>query len=218
MLDLDLGMNNWAGRSFRLPCPPPTAASVRRRPQKIGKFERYRDVDGDGIGYRTLPGTNHPAASYFTRGSGHNEKALYSEKPDDYRNNMDRLARKFDTARKLVPAPVEESEPGAEIGFIAFGTTHDALQESRDQLRNEKGLKPSYLRLRGYPFSPRVKDFITRHKHVYVVEQNRDGQMRDLLALEVGAECGRLRSIRHYTGVAIDARFVSNSILTQEGR
>lgn len=220
MLDLDLGMNNWMSDAFNYPTKPLDRGKVLSVEdlKRLGKFERYRDVDGDGIPYRTLPGTDHPIASYFTRGSGHNEKALYSEKPHDYKNNMDRLARKFETFRAHVPGPVVEYEPGAEIGFIAFGTSHAATQESRDQLRNEKGVKTSYLRLRAYPFNQAVRDFISRHKHVYVIEQNRDGQMRDLLALEVGGECTKLRRVNHYTGVAIDARFITNTVLSQEGK
>ena len=218
--DLDLGMNNWMSDPFVYPTKPLDRGKVLTAEdlKRIGKFERYRDVDGDGIPYRTLPGTSHPAAAYFTRGSGHNEKALYSENPADYVNNMDRLARKFETARTHVPGPVEVTQPGAEAGFIAFGTTDPAMQEACDQLRNEKGLSPSYLRLRAYPFSAQVKDFVKRHKRVYVVEQNRDGQMRDLLALEVGADCGKLRSIRHYNGIPIDARFITNEFLAQEGK
>ncbi len=119
---------------------------------------RYKDVDGDGIPWRTLPGTGAPA--FFTRGSGHNEMAQYTERPDDYVKNLDRLARKFETAKTLVPAPVVESEAGAKVGIIAYGSTHWALEESRDQLREELGLKTSYLRLRAYPFTPEVEEFI----------------------------------------------------------
>jgi 2-oxoglutarate ferredoxin oxidoreductase subunit alpha len=219
MLDLDLGMNNWMAEPFKYPAKAIDRGKVLSKAdlERLGKFERYRDVDGDGIGWRTLPGTDHPNAGYFTRGSGHNEKAQYSEKPADYKNNMDRLLKKWETARSMVPGPVEESEAGAEIGFIAFGTTHHALQESRDQLRSERNLKTSYLRLRAYPFNQQVKDFIRRHKRVYVVEQNRDGQMRDLLALEVGNDVEKIRSIRHYNGIPIDARAITNALLTQEG-
>ncbi len=220
MLDLDLGMNNWMSDPFTMPTKPLDRGKVisAEELKKLGKFERYRDVDGDGIPYRTLPGTDAPNAAYFTRGSGHNEKALYSEKPHDYKNNMDRLLKKFDTMRTHVPGPVVEYEPGAEIGFIAFGTTHHAMAECRDQLRNEKGIKTSYFRLRAYPFNQSLKDFIARHKRVYIVEQNRDGQMRDLIALEVGADVAKLRRVNHYTGVSIDARFITNTVLSQEGK
>ena len=220
LLDLDLGMNNWMADPFAYPTKPLDRGKVLSVEDlnRLGKFERYRDIDGDGIPYRTLPGTNHALAPYFTRGSGHNEKAQYSEKPADYKNNMDRLARKFETARKHVPAPVVENEPGAEIGFICYGTTHHAMRECRDQLRNEKGVKTSYLRLRAYPFNQDLKDFITKHKRIYIVEQNRDGQMRDLIALEVGADVVKLRSIRNYNGIPIDARMITNTLLSQEGK
>jgi 2-oxoglutarate ferredoxin oxidoreductase subunit alpha len=220
MSDLDLGMNNWMADPFRYPEKPIDRGKVLSAEDlnRLGKFERYRDVDGDGIGYRTLPGTKHPAAGYFTRGSGHNEKAQYSEKPADYKNNMDRLLKKWETARNLVPGPVIDQAAGAEVAFVAYGTSHAAVEESRDQLRVERGLKTSYMRLRAYPFNKDVRDFILRHKRVYVVDLNRDAQMRDLLALEMGPECARIRSIRHYNGIPVDARAITNALLTQEGQ
>jgi len=220
MLDLDLGMNNWMAEPFRYPDKPLDRGKVLSAADlnRVGKFERYRDVDGDAIPYRTLPGTDHPIAGYFTRGSGHNEAAKYSEKPADYKNNMDRLARKFDTARGLVPGPVIDQVPEAEIGYIAFGTSHAATEESRDQLKAEKSIGVSYLRLRAYPFNAQLKEFVARHKRVYVIEQNRDGQMRDLIALELGPEVAKIRSIRKYDGIPIDARHITNELLSQEGK
>src|SRR5436190_22497554 len=137
MSDLDLGMNNWMSDPFKYPERPIKRGKVLSKQdlEKAGSFARYKDVDGDGIGYRTLPGTDHPAAAYFTRGSGHNEKAQYSERPDDYQNNMDRLNRKFETARNFVPKPVKVIEVASEAGIIAYGTTHWAIFESRDQLK-----------------------------------------------------------------------------------
>ncbi|HLK54066.1 MAG TPA: 2-oxoacid:acceptor oxidoreductase subunit alpha, partial [Candidatus Angelobacter sp.] len=137
--DLDLGMNNWMAHPFKYPEKPISRGKVLNEEdlKRLGGFARYKDVDGDGIPYRTLPGTNHPAAAYFTRGSGHNEKAQYSERPDDYVRNMDRLARKFETARKFVPAPVKEVEGTSKTGIIAFGTTHWAMTEACDQLLRE---------------------------------------------------------------------------------
>ena len=219
MSDLDLGMNNWMADSFPYPEKPIRRGKVLTAEdlERLGKFERYRDVDGDGIGYRTLPGTDHPLAAYFTRGSGHNEKAGYSEKPEDYKNNMDRLRHKFETARKRVPPPVIEEEPRAEVGIIAFGTTHWAIVESRDQLQKEQNIPTSYLRIRAFPFSEEIPDFVKRMKRVYVVEQNRDGQMYDLIRLSVcGEDCAKVRSVRHYTGFPIDARTVTDGILSQE--
>ncbi|HWP85596.1 MAG TPA: 2-oxoacid:acceptor oxidoreductase subunit alpha, partial [Terriglobia bacterium] len=150
MSDLDLGMNNWMADPFPYPDKPMARGKVLTAEDldRLGKFERYRDVDGDGIPYRTLPGTKHPLAAYFTRGSGHNEKAAYSERPEDYKNNMDRLRRKYETARGRVPAPVLEEDPNAEIGLIAFGSSHWAVVEARDQLRLEQNIPTAYLRLR----------------------------------------------------------------------
>src|SRR5579884_253857 len=137
--DLDLGMNNWMSEPFAFPEKPIERGKVLSAEQleKLGGFARYRDVDNDGIPYRTIPGTDHPAASYFTRGSGHNDRALYSERPDDYLNNMERLARKFETARSYVPKPVAETERGSRIGILAFGTSHWAVIESQDQMERE---------------------------------------------------------------------------------
>lgn len=221
MSDLDLGMNVWMSDPFQYPEKPLdrgkilTAADL----EKVGEFGRYRDVDGDGIPYRTLPGTNHPLAAYFTRGSGHNANAEYSERPNDYVNNLDRLSRKFDTARRYVPPPVVENANGAEVGIIAYGTTHWAIVECRDQLRDENEIESSYLRLRALPFTKDLVDFVTRHRRVYVVEQNRDGQMMQLVRLELAARTellGKLRSILHYDGLPIDARFVTEQIVAQE--
>jgi 2-oxoglutarate ferredoxin oxidoreductase subunit alpha len=177
---------------------------------------RYKDIDGDGIPWRSLPGTGGPA--YFTRGSGHNEMAHYTERPDDYVRNMNRLARKFDTARTLVPSPIVEHEADARVGILAFGTTHWAVEEARDQLREESGLRTSYLRLRGYPFAAEVEEFIRRYDRVYVVEQNRDAQMLSLLRMDIDPEVAiRLRSVVHYNGLPIDARSITEGILTKEG-
>ena len=221
MSDLDLAMNNWMSDPFPYPKKPFNRGKVLSAEdlERLDGFERYKDVDGDGIPYRTLPGTKHPKASYFTRGSGHNEKAIYSERPEDYVNNMDRLNRKFETARQRVPAPVIEESKGAEVGIIAYGSTHWAVTESLDQLKQEHDLKASYCRIRAFPISTEVFDFIRRHQRIYVVEQNRDGQMFNMLRMEISAEdAGKLRSIRHYTGLPIDARSVTDEIVSQEGK
>jgi len=221
MSDLDLGMNIWMSDPFLYPDKPLKRGRVltAKDLEKLGSFERYRDMEGDGIGYRTIPGTAHPAAGYFARGSGHNEKAVYSEKPRDYVNNMDRLARKFETARKLVPGPVIEEPDHGELGIMAYGTSHWAVTESIDQLRQEHRLVADYCRLRAYPFNSEVGDFIRRHRRIYVVEQNRDAQLGGLLRLELeGQQIAKLRSVLHYNGLPIDARSVTESIITQETR
>jgi 2-oxoglutarate ferredoxin oxidoreductase subunit alpha len=220
MSDLDLGMNNWMSDPFKYPDRPINRGKVLSKEDldKLGGFARYKDVDGDGIGYRTLPGTNHPHAAYFTRGSGHNEKALYSERPDDYQNNMDRLAKKFETARSHVPKPDVDTGK-SKIGIIAYGTSHWAIVESRDQLRKEYKLETDYLRLKAYPFTREVHDFVKNHERIYVVEQNRDAQMLDLLKLDLSADqVTKLRSIRNYNGLPLDARTVTDDLVTQEGK
>jgi 2-oxoglutarate ferredoxin oxidoreductase subunit alpha len=218
MMDLDLGMNNWMSDGFKYPTKPVNRGK-RLTPdvlKKLGEWGRYRDVDGDGIPYRTVPGDGMPA--FFTRGSGHNEKAQYSERPDDYVNNVDRLNRKFETARKSVPKPIVDEDKEAKIGIIGYGTSHWAITESRDQLREETNVKTSYLRMRAYPFNDDLLKFIDAHDRIYVVEQNRDGQLAMLMKLELSPErCAKLRHVLHYSGLPIDARSVTDDILAQEG-
>jgi 2-oxoglutarate ferredoxin oxidoreductase subunit alpha len=219
MSDLDLGMNNWMSDPFTYPKKKFDRGKVLSAEElkKLGSFQRYADIDGDGIPYRTLPGTDHPAASYFTRGSGHNEKAAYSERPDDYKRNMDRLNRKYDTARTHVPQPEITNAKGAKIGFLAFGTTHWAIIESLDQLQREYNMPIDYYRLRALPFTNDLVEFFEKHDRVYVIEQNRDGQMEMLVKLELPAELTtKLRSIRHYSGIPIDARFVTDELVAAE--
>lgn len=220
MSDLDLGMNNWMSDPFAYPDKPITRGKVLSKEDldRLGEFARYKDVDGDGVPYRTLPGTDHPLAAYFTRGSGHNENSQYSERPDDYEHNMERIAKKFETARSHVPRP--EVETGkSKVGIIAYGTTHWAIVESRDQLRKEYNVEADYLRLKAYPFTREVHDFIEKHERVYVVEQNRDAQMLDLLKLDIKpALVTRLRSVAHIHGLPVDARSVTDEIISMEGK
>jgi 2-oxoglutarate ferredoxin oxidoreductase subunit alpha len=221
MSDLDLGMNNWMSDPFRYPEAPINRGKVLSKEDldRLGGFSRYKDVDGDGIGYRTLPGTDHPVAAYFARGSGHNEKAQYSERPDDFENNMERLNRKFETARSYVPRPEVVGSGKAKIGIIAYGTSHWAITESRDQLSKEYNVETDYLRLRAYPFTREVHDFVEKHDRVYLVEQNRDAQMLSLLKLDVRPDLiTRLRSIAHIHGLPLDARSVTDEIMTMEGK
>jgi 2-oxoglutarate/2-oxoacid ferredoxin oxidoreductase subunit alpha len=221
MSDLDLGMNNWMSDPFEYPTTPIKRGKVLDKEDltKLGGFARYRDLDGDGVGYRTLPGTEHPAAAYFTRGSGHNDKSNYSERPDDYENNMERLNRKFETARSFVPRPEILKGTNAKIGIIAYGTSHWGITESRDQLRTEYAIETDYLRLRAYPFTREVHEFIEQHERIYVVEQNRDAQMLSLLKLDLKPELTtRLRSISHLDGLPLDARSVTDELSTMEGK
>jgi 2-oxoglutarate ferredoxin oxidoreductase subunit alpha len=221
MSDLDLGMNNWMADPFPYPEQPIKRGKVLSAEdlERLGGFARYKDVDGDAIGYRTLPGTNHPAAAYFTRGSGHNDKAQYTEREDDYVNNVDRLARKFEGMREHVPEPEIRIGDRAKIGFVATGTSDYAVRESCDQLAREYGISASYLRLRAYPFTSHLVDFIRSHDRVYVVDQNRDAQLLCLMRLDLDIELlGKLRSVRYYGGLPLDARTVTDDIVRQEGK
>ncbi len=220
MSDLDLGMNNWMSDPFSYPEKPIKRGKVLSKEDldRLGSFSRYKDLDGDGIGYRTLPGTDHPAAAYFARGSGHNESSQYSERPDDFEKNMERINRKFETARSFVPRPEVTSSGKSNIGIIAYGTSHWAILESRDQLWQEYKVNADYLRLRAYPFTREVHDFVEQHDRVYLVEQNRDAQMLSLLKLDVRPELvTHLRSIAHIHGLPLDARSVTDEILMMEG-
>ncbi len=219
MMDLDLGMNNWMSDAFEYPTKPINRGKMltaEKLKQLGGEWGRYKDVDGDGIPYRTIPGDGLPA--YFTRGSGHNAKGQYSERPDDYVDNMDRLSRKFDTARGHMPKPVIESNPNAKIGFIAYGTSDYATQESRDQLREETKVETAYFRLRGYPFNDELSKFVDTYDRIYVIEQNRDAQLLQLMKLELAPDPQKkLRSVLHYNGLPIDARSITDDVLAQEG-
>ena len=223
MSDLDLGMNNWMSDPFEYPKVPIDRGKVLTKEDldRLGGFARYKDVDNDGIGYRTLPGTEHPAAAYFTRGTGHNEKSGYSERPDDFEKNMERINKKFDTARAFVPRPelMSNGKSKSKIGIIAYGTSHWAIIESRDQLRDEYNIETDYLRLKAYPFSREVHEFIEQHNRVYVVEQNRDAQMLSLIKLDIKPELvTRLRSIAHIHGLPLDARSVTDELMSMEGK
>jgi 2-oxoglutarate/2-oxoacid ferredoxin oxidoreductase subunit alpha len=220
MSDLDLGMNNWMSDPFPYPEKPITRGKLLSKEDldRLGGFSRYKDVDGDGIGYRTLPGTNHPGAAYFARGSGHNEKSAYSERPDDYEKNMERINRKFETARSFVPRPESMGSGKSKVGILAYGTSHWAILESRDQLSKEYNVETDYLRVRAYPFTREVHEFIAQHERVYVVEQNRDAQMLSLIKLDIRPELTtRLRSISHIHGLPMDARSVTDEMMTMEG-
>jgi 2-oxoglutarate ferredoxin oxidoreductase subunit alpha len=220
MSDLDLGMNNWISEEFEYPeFIPMDRGKVLSEKElaEAGNFSRYLDVQGDGIPFRTIPGNNHPLAPYFTRGSGHNTRAEYSERPEDYASLMERLARKVRSASLSVPVPMID-ETHTAIGIIAYGSSHSAVIECRDQLRIEHGIETDYLRIRALPPAAEVSRFMESHERVYIVEQNRDGQMRAILSMEFPESKNNLRSVLHYTGIPMDARFITNSILKQENR
>jgi len=215
--DLDLGMNLWMTDSFDYPDQPMDRGKVlsAEELEKLGGFHRYEDVDGDGIPYRTLPGTDNPLAAYFTRGSGHNTKAIYTERADEWEENLKRLAKKFATARTLVPRPALDETPGAEVGLIAYGSTDPGMVEARMFLEKQ-GIKTSYLRLRALPTEETFQAFVHTYPRIYVVENNFDGQMHKILQTEAPDVAGRMVSISHCDGLPLTSRWIAQAILEQE--
>ncbi|MBI1752718.1 MAG: 2-oxoacid:acceptor oxidoreductase subunit alpha [Acidobacteria bacterium] len=214
--DLDLGMQNWSSKPFAYPAKPYDRGKVLDQQQlaEVKDWGRYKDVDGDGICYRSLPGTPGGNGSYFTRGSGHNEYAQYSEKPEDYVAVVDRLKRKYETAKAHVPGPVFRNL-GSDKGILAFGSSDPAVIEAQDIL-SEGGLKTDYLRLRALPFTAEVDAFVKEKKVVYLVEQNRDGQMANIFRETYPEHASKFKSVLHYNGHAIDARCIVDQITTFE--
>ncbi|HEX6289646.1 MAG TPA: 2-oxoacid:acceptor oxidoreductase subunit alpha [Herpetosiphonaceae bacterium] len=216
--DLDLGMNNWMTRPFEYPTTPLDRGKVLDAEQlkQMENWGRYKDVDGDGIPYRTLPGNENPMASYFTRGSGHNENAGYTERPDDWIKNMARLARKHETARTIVPKPVVDRREGAKVGIIGYGSTDPAIVEARDRLHSQLGLETSYMRLRALPLGEEVRQFVAEYDRVYVIELNSDGQMHKLLQLHTPEYATKLVSMAHNDGLPLTPRLVTDQINEME--
>ncbi len=215
MSDLDFGMNQWMTEPFNYPDTPMDRGKVLWEAdleQIKGDWGRYRDVDGDGIPYRTIPGNKHPLAAYFTRGTGHDEQAKYSEDAGMWHRNMERLSKKFATARQYLPKPVIDEREKAAVGIIFFGSTEPAVREARHLLQ-EKGLKTDSLRLRALPITSEVEEFIRNHERVYVVEMNRDGHLHAILTVELPEMATRLKSIAYNDGLPLTAKFVSNAIL-----
>jgi 2-oxoglutarate ferredoxin oxidoreductase subunit alpha len=219
MSDLDIGMNDWMvdelswDEGYR---PDRGKVLGPQELQAMDRFSRYLDVDGDGIPYRTLPGEDARGA-YFTRGSGHNRYGAYTEDSDEYQDVMDRLLVKWETAKTLVPpAVLSRAERKTQLGIVAFGSSDGAVIEARDRLADQ-GIHADYLRLRAFPFGPEVVDFLQGHETVFVVEQNRDAQMKSLLRLELGEAAGRLISILHYNGMPIPSECVVEGVVSHVG-
>lgn len=216
--DLDLGMNLWMSDPMQYPDEPMDRGKVlsAEELEKVNGFARYRDVDGDGIPYRTLPGNENPKSVWFARGTGHNEKAVYSERPEDWVQNMERLMRKAETARQYLPAPVQHGAGDQSVGLIYYGSTEPAVQEALQRLENG-GQPIDALRLRAVPFTDEVVDFIKRHERCYVLEMNTDGQMHKLLQLEVPERATQLRSLTHNNGLPVTARWIVEAVQNAEG-
>ncbi|OQX63189.1 MAG: ferredoxin oxidoreductase [Anaerolinea sp. 4484_236] len=218
LIDLDMGMNQWMTPAFKYPDTPIKRSKILWEEDLENldwEWGRYLDKDGDGIPYRTVPGNTHPKSAYFTRGTGHDEYAKYSEDPETWAANLERLGKKFELTRTMVPEPEIHFRDGAEIGIIAFGSTTFAVDEACDYLETD-GVPVDYLRLRALPINEDVKEFIRNHKRVYVVEMNRDGQMCDILALEVLDQATKLISLTYNTGLQLTATWVQNAILGKE--
>jgi 2-oxoglutarate/2-oxoacid ferredoxin oxidoreductase subunit alpha len=219
--DLDLGMNNWMTDPLQYPETPLDRGKVLSAEQvdeiiaTHGRYGRYKDYDGDGITYRTLPGNPNPRSAYLSRGTGHNEFAVYSERSTDWQQNLDRLTRKHNTARTAVPQPILRENADAAIGLIAFGSTDAAVLEAQDRLR-AAGLETAYLRVRALPLGDAVADFVAKHAHVYVIEMNQDGQLMQLIQLHQPHQAGKVRSARNCSGMPLSARFITEEILKQE--
>ncbi|HTM34560.1 MAG TPA: hypothetical protein VL263_24800, partial [Vicinamibacterales bacterium] len=174
-------------------------------------FSRYLDVDGDGITYRTVPG-EHPKGAYFTRGSGHNKFGAYTEDADEYQEVVDRLARKIQSAARAVPAPfVRKAASSTKLGLLSIGGCHAACMEAIDQMAKD-GIALDYMRVRGFPFGEEVRNFLHQHDVTFVVEQNRDAQLRSLLQLETGVSIEKLESVRYYAGFPMSAHHVVSGV------
>jgi 2-oxoglutarate/2-oxoacid ferredoxin oxidoreductase subunit alpha len=214
--DLDIGMNDWMCRdlkwddSYR---PDRGKVLGKEEVAKLEKFYRFLDKDGDGIGYRTFPGV-HPKAAYFTRGSGHTQYGVYTEDAHDYQFLLDRLLKKWHTAKKLVPRAVIDATANSTIGIVSIGSSDGAVHEALEVL-NSHGIALDYMRVRAFPFSEDVERFLAAHELVFVVEQNRDAQFRSLLTLETQVEKAKLRSLLHYNGLPVSSAFIVEGVLAE---
>jgi len=220
--DLDLGMNNWMAEPFKYPDTPLDQGKVLNADdltkfiEEHGSWGRYLDVDGDGIGYRTIPGTDHPQSAYFARGTGHDEYAVYTEDSDVWLRNMARLQIKMETARQNLPAPIVD-DSGNDIGIISFGTNDPAIAEARDYLTSE-GTATDYLRVRALPLADSVAEFIASHKTVYVIENNHDGQLNQIIRMEHPEDISHVKSLTLGDGLPMTAHWIVEQINIMEGK
>jgi 2-oxoglutarate ferredoxin oxidoreductase subunit alpha len=212
--DLDLGMNLWMTRPFSYPERPMDRGKVLSAEdlQRLGGFQRYNDEDGSGVGPRTIPGTPSPFAAYFTRGSGHNAKAVYTERADEWEANLQHLARKHEFARTIVPQPLLDETPGAEVGIIAYGSTDASMGEARLMLERA-GIKTSYLRLRALPVGAECHQFVAKYPHICVVESNFDGQMAKILMTETPEHAANIHPIHQCDGLPLTGRWIARAIV-----
>jgi 2-oxoglutarate ferredoxin oxidoreductase subunit alpha len=215
--DLDMGMNQWMSKPFEYPDTPMKRGKIlwEKDLEEIkGNWGRYLDKDGDGVAYRTVPGNRHPMSSYFTRGTGHDENARYSEDSAVWLKNMERLKKKHETARQYVPAPVLYEKTDATVGVIGFGSTEAAILEAMHQLETEQGIKAEFLRVRAIPFTQEVTDFVNKYDQIFVVEMNRDGQLKQILTMEYPERAANFKSVAYGDGMPAAAKWVREGILT----
>jgi 2-oxoglutarate ferredoxin oxidoreductase subunit alpha len=216
--DLDIGMNDWMCRELQWDDAwQPDRGKVLGKEEldKMDKFYRYLDKDEDGIPYRTFPGV-HRKGAYFTRGSGHTQLGTYTEDSTEYQIVLDRLTRKFQTAKKYLPRPVIEQDPRTDIAIVSIGSSDGAVHEALDILR-ARGVQMNYMRVRAFPFSEEVEKFLADHRLLFVVEQNRDAQLRSLLTLETRVTKEKLRSLLHYSGLPVSSSFIVDGVLGEFG-
>ncbi len=216
--DLDLGQNQWMTPPFEYPDEPIDRGKIlwEEDLEKIkDKWGRYLDLDGDNIPYRTVPGNQHPKSAYYARGTGHDDFANYSEKPEEWEENLNRINRKIESSRDILPKPEITTRSGAKSGVIAFGSTDSAVREACDLLQDE-GLILDYLRLRALPVASEVLDFIQAYERIYVVENNRDGQMHRILSLELPDHASTLVSVSHIDGLPLSADWIKAALLEEE--
>jgi 2-oxoglutarate ferredoxin oxidoreductase subunit alpha len=216
--DLDMGMNQWMSKPFEYPEVPMDRGKVlweKDLEELKGNWGRYLDKDEDGITYRTVPGNKHPASAYFTRGTGHDENARYTEDSGTWLRMMDRLRKKYETAREHMPQPVLHSTPGATVGILSFGSTESAVLEAMHQLETQHDIKADFLRVRALPFTREVTEFVSQYDQVFVVEMNRDGQMNQILTMEYPDRAPHFRSVAYGDGMPASARWIREGILAR---
>ena len=216
--DLDMGMNQWMSKPFEYPNAPLDRGKVlweKDLEELKGNWGRYLDKDGDGISYRTFPGNKHPMSSYFTRGTGHDENARYTEDSTVFVKNMERLKKKHDTAKQYIPAPIVHATPGATIGIVGFGSTEAAILEAVHQLETQHGIKADFMRVRALPFHDTVTEFVHKYDQVFVVEMNRDGQLNQLLTIEYPQRAPFFKSVAVGDGMPASAKWVREGILAK---
>jgi 2-oxoglutarate ferredoxin oxidoreductase subunit alpha len=223
MSDLDLGMNNWMSEPFQYPSAPINRgktldkAKLEQFIAEHGEWYRYKDYDNDGVGYRTIPGTDHPRAAYFTRGTGHNERAQYSERSDDWVHNLTRIHTKIENSRALLPQPVVDQDASKQIGIISYGSNDPAIEEARVKLA-AAGIQTNYMRIRALPLAASVMDFIRQHKHIYIIENNFDGQMAQIIRMETSEDTRHAISLPLGDGLPMTASWVYDQIVKHEGK